>query len=454
MRSWKLSPGLSVVWAAFAMSMLMAGTRAAAQSETVLYNFPSISTDGTFPESGLILDAAGNLYGTASEGGANGGGAVFEVTPTTGGGWTETTLFSFTYNLDNSGVAGANPYGRLIFDAAGKLYGTTAYGPYRAGTVFELTLAAGGGWDQKVVHAFGSYGTDGLFPNGGLIRDAAGNLYGTTIQGGAYNFGTVFELSPKKGGGWTEKILHSFDDNGKDAAYPSSSLIFDAAGTLYGVSSEGGIALSCTNEGAPVGCGAVFELSPGTDGRWTEKVLQSFDHTGTNPWNPVGSLTIDARGNLYGTTQYGGTGLCADQSETLGCGTVFELSPKVGKGWKETVLHNFGLNGTDGWYPSGGLIFDAAGNLYGPTPVGGNGRCVDVDGNLLGCGTVFELSRQVGGGWTETVIHDFQYNATDGQGPNAPLIFDAAGNLFGTTTAGGDYGKFGQGQGTTFEITP
>src|ERR1019366_2578878 len=277
--------------------------------------------------------------------------------------------------------------------------------------------------EEKVLHNFNNDGTDGYYPEVGLIVDAAGNLYGTTTAGGAYNSGTGFELTPAAGGGWTETVLHNFG-NGTDGATPYAGLIFDAAGNLYGTTQYGGT----------YGVGTVFELTPAGGGSWTEKVLYSFNHNGADGGVPAAGLIFDAAGNLYGTTVNGGTG----SNCVLGCGTVFELTPAAGGGWTEQVLHSFNNNGADGSTPFAGLIFDAAGNLYGTTFAGGT----------YGYGTVFELTPAAGGGWTETVLHNFG-NGTDGTAPYAGLIFDAAGNLYGTTFVGGTYGY-----GTVFEVTP
>jgi uncharacterized repeat protein (TIGR03803 family) len=326
------------------------------------------------------------------------------------------------YNFGN-GTDGVAPQAGLVMDAAGNLYGTTYNGgTYNYGTVFELTPAAGGGWTEMVLHNFNNDGVDGAYPQAGLIFDAAGNLYGTTHSGGTHNAscsndcGTVFELTPSAGGTWTEKVLYDFYSIRTDGAFPASSLIFDGAGNLYGTTIFGGA--------SGAGNGTVFELTPAAGGGWTERVLYSFGADGI--W-PYAGLIFDAAGNLYGTTSFGGT---------VGWGTVFELTPAAGGGWTEQVLHNF-LGYSDGETPYAGLIIDAVGNLYGTTSSGGT----------YGMGTVFELSPTAGGGWTEQVLHTF--NFTDGNAPYAGLIFDVAGNLYGTTGGGSSYGD-----GTVFELTP
>ena len=376
-------------------------------TEKLLHSFNG--TDGSVPDAGLIFDTAGNLYGTTYYGGTYDYGTVFELTrshDTAHGGWTEKVLHSF------NGADGGNLFGGLILDAFGNLYGTGNAGGFGFGTVFELTRSpntAGGGWTEKVLHSFN--GTDGAVPDAALIFDAAGNLYGTTTYGGG--LGNVFELTPAAGGGWTEKVLYNVGN------VPFGGLIFDSAGNLYGTTYYGGT----------YGHGAVFELTPVADGSWTEEVLYSFHNNDADGAGPYPTLIFDAAGNLYGTTYNGGF---------YGYGTVFELMPAAGGGWTEKVLHSF--NGTDGAYLFGGLIFDAAGNLYGTTVVGGS----------HGYGTVFELTPAAGGNWTEKVLYSFHNNGTDGAEPGwASLIFDAAGNLYGTTLDGGTYGY-----GTVFEITP
>ena len=390
----------------------------AATRETVLHNFGDGANDGQIPLAGLIIDAAGNLYGTTLYGGTDDIGTVFELTPEADGSWTEKVLHSFKFKNFNE-TDGANPEAGLIFDRAGNLYGTTSQGGIHnncyygtCGTVFELSPNQDGSWTEKVLHSFNN--TDGANPEAGLIFDTAGNLYGTTDQGGTYGFGTAFELTPQGDGGWTEKVLHSFNFNETDGANPEAGLIFDRAGNLYGT----------TNGSGSGSVGTVFELTPRADGSWKEKVLYSFD--GSDGSNPEAGLILGAAGDLYGTTSSGG-------SDNLG--TVFKLTPNADGDWTEKVLYSF--NETDGAYPEAGLIFDASGNLYGTT----------VGGGTNNDGTVFELTSEGGGSWTEKVLHNF--NGSDGFGPYAALIFDTAGNLYGTNSGGGTHND-----GTAFELTP
>jgi uncharacterized repeat protein (TIGR03803 family) len=276
-------------------------------AEEILHNFDGPAGDGSFPEAALVFDDAGNLYGTTSDGGSGkctdqfgvGCGIVFELTPRADGSWAEKVLHNFR------GSDGSNPYASLIFDAAGNLYGTTSGGGYLdQGTVFELMPQKGGNWTEKVLYKFGTakgYGAepwDGSGPYTGVIFDAAGNLYGTTFSGGTGGYGTSFELIPGAGGKWIEKVLHNFTPNGRDGVNPSSGLIADSGGNLYGTTYYGA-ELLCGD----FGCGTVFQLTPAADGSWTETILHDFTRDeGLGGYEPMGGLIIDASGNLYGTT--------------------------------------------------------------------------------------------------------------------------------------------------------
>ena len=411
------SRAFTFVLLTIALIVLVTSAKAGAQ-ETVLYNFDG-GTDGCEPDSNLIFDAAGNLYGTFPCGGAYTDGAVFELSPQAGGGWKDTVLHSF----NSKGGDGYFPLAGLIFDGAGNLYGTTERGgAHMSGIVFELTPALGGGWDEKILHSFGG-GTDGSQPNCTLIMDTAGNLYGTTSLGGTHNEGMAFELTPTGSGGWTEKMLHNFGSSNTDGTQPWAGMIFDAAGNLYGTTFIGGAYRG----------GTVFELTPHADGGWSERVLHNFgkaDSNGVIVDEAFAGVIFDAAGNLYGTTYDGGV---------YGGGVVYELTPGGDGGWKTAILQS--LDRRDGSNPFGGLVLDTAGNLYGTTTYGGHeGIC-----GASGCGTVFELSPSAGGAWSLTVLETFDY--TDGGHPTGSLILDSSGNLYGTTSAGGS-GVFG----TVFEI--
>jgi len=350
---------------------------------------------------------------------------------------SEITLHSFT----PQGL-GASPRNGFIADAAGNLYGeTSAGGAYGFGTVFAFVPNQQGGWTEQILHDFQG-GNDGEYPTGGLIFDAAGNLYGTTLQGGSAGgcafggCGTVFELEPDGHGNWTKRILHNFD-GAHDGENLEGGLVFDQAGNLYGNTSAGGV-----HQG-----GVVFRLSPSSTGEWKATLLYSFTFSGgysPTPSIPVGRLVVDEAGNVFGATNFGGDG-CSG-----GCGVIYELSPTSGGKWTQAILHNFAA-GSDGAFPQDGLISDQAGNLYGTSSDGGTGTGLGCN---YGCGTVYEVARGAGGQWTETVLYNFQGN-TDGSAPESSLIFDGAGNLYGTTYAGGGVGTCTDGGcGTAFELSP
>jgi uncharacterized repeat protein (TIGR03803 family) len=420
---------LSFVCFIYIVSLLAMPTPSVAQQERVLYSFSDNGTDGFNPDAGsLIFDGCGNLYGTTFGGGTNGDGTVFELVHEVGGGWTEKVLHSF------SGTDGIGPESGLISDAEGNLYGTTASGGANgAGTVFELKLEADGNWSEKVLHSFTQNGKDGVGPSSTLIFDVSGNLYGTTFYGGAAacasfsnGCGTVFELVHKAGGIWAERILHSFGDSGPDGVSPFPGVIFDSFGNLYGTTIYGGNTGPC-GFGAPKGCGMAFELLPEADGSWSEKVLHNFGKTTADGFYPGAGLIFDTAGNLYGTTVGGGP---------YNYGTLFELTLVSNGSWKERVLHAFG-NGSDGLEP-GSLIFDSAGDLYGTTGFGG----------VYGYGTVFELRITGNGRLVEKVLHSFG-NAEDGADAYAGVTFDVSGNLYSTTWQGGSNGF-----GTVIEVKP
>jgi uncharacterized repeat protein (TIGR03803 family) len=405
--------GLKIAFVTVAVALLTDGAMA---SEKVLHNFGITNTDGSNPYSALIFDGSGSLYGTTSSGGAGRGGTVFETSPNGSGGWSTKVLHNFGL-VENDGQ---QPEAGLIFDGAGNLYGTTEYGGSQGfGTVFELSPNGSGGWTERVLHNFGISSSDGKTCFSALVFDGAGNLYGTTADGGSHGFGTVFEMTPNGGGGWTEHVIHNFGGPPNDGNAPYAGLIFDAAGNLYGTTVGGG----------SINGGAVFEMTPNGSGGWTTRVLYSFrpdDGDGEDPYAPV---TFDSAGNLYGTTTYGASN---------DSGIVFELTPNGSGGWTETVLHRFGSSGNDGVNPVAGLIVNAHGNLYGTTQNGGGG----LDG------TVFELTPNGSGGWTERILHNFGFGF-DSESPSAAMVLDSAGNLYGTAYVGGS-----RGSGTIFEIMP
>jgi uncharacterized repeat protein (TIGR03803 family) len=393
-----------------AAPLLVAAPWTMAQTESVLYSFTG-GADGGSPSTGLVLDAKGNFYGTTPAGGllkhgcgTQGCGTVFELTPS----GVETVLHTFTGTNDD----GKFPDAPLLLDPSGNLYGTTVSGgANKQGTVFELTPTG----TETVLYAF-TVGADGASPGGGLVRDAKLNLYGTTISGGHYD-GTVFELTPSG----AETVLFTFD--GQDGEYPATRLL-RAAGNLYGTVSEGGGSPGC----APPGCGLIFEVTSGG----IEGTLYTFTGAADGA-RPAGALLRDAQGNLYGTAAWGGT---MNSSCPQGCGTVYEVSPAPGSTWSLTVLHSFTGEG-DGYHPVASLVRDAKGNLYGITS---GDACL-----VSACsGTVFEITAA----GVEKVLYIFTGGA-DGGYPYGDLVRDKKGNLYGTTQRGGAFNE-----GAVFKVTP
>ena len=391
-----------LVWAAAAI----AAPPAQAQTYSVLYSFKGGTADGENPEAGLLMDKAGNLYGTTVEGPqcspapcTNLSGIVFKL-GTTG---TETVLHKFRGCCTSSGSPdGANPYGGLISDSAGHFYGmSSAGGTSHSGVVFKV-----GSTGETLVHTFTGPPGDGAFPYGSLTRDSTGNLYGTTSAGGASNSGVVFKLDTTG----TETVLYSFK-GGADGAFPYGRLLRDSAGSLYGTTPAGGI---MSGNCFPYGCGVVFKV----DTTGTETVLYSFTGGATDGAYPYAGLITDSTGNLYGTTYNGGAGGCSN-----GCGVVFKLAPGTGV---LTLLHSFAGYPTDGAFPYAGLVRDSTGNLYGTAVYGG------ASNN----GVVFKVDTTD----TETVLYTFT-GKTDGGVPRAPLTLDSKGNLYGTAYSDGVFGK-------------
>src|SRR5665213_2508297 len=392
---------------------------------TTLVSFDG--SNGANPSAGVTLDAAGDLYGTTDGGGDSNDGTVFEIAKGSG---TITTLASFIFANGNA-VAG------VALDASGNLYGTTydGGGSGSDGTVFEIAKGSG---TIKTIASFN--GTNGAGPLAGVTLDASGNLYGTTVDGGDSNDGTVFEIA--KGSG-TITTLASF--NLTNGANPSAGVALDASGNLYGTTNEGtvfkiakgsgtittliangasilgGVTLDAsgnlygtTDIGGTSNDGTVFEIAKGLS---TTRTLASFN--GTNGEDPQAGVTLDASGNLYGTTELGGDG--------NGDGTVFEIAKGSGA---VTTLAAFNL--ANGQNPASELTLDASGNLYGTA----------INGGSSGDGTVFEIAKG-----SATIATLASFNGTNGKGPDVGVTLDAAGNLYGTTYGGGISSA-----GTVFEI--
>jgi uncharacterized repeat protein (TIGR03803 family) len=416
--------------------LLLIGARPAqAQTETVLYNFCSQAycADGASPTSRLTL-YNGNFYGTTA-------GNVFEISSNGSGSWIETVLYTFCPNH----CAIADPLSSVMFDSLGNLYGTTeSGGTFDRGLVYELS-PAGASWTETVLYNFPG-GADGAHPVSGLIMDPAGDLYGRTtsqeycfdlcgppsIPGavtdvglragnlngtiGGSGGGHLFELSPS-GGGWTEQVLYQFKTIPQGYGYIGyAGLTMDAAGNLFGASED-----------------TVFELSPNGSGGWNPTAIHTFG-AGKNGSYPDGTPVLDQAGNVYGTTASGGA---------YNSGTVYKLSRGTRR-WTYEILYSFKGGPEDGSAPLAGIVFDAAGNIYGTTFLGGES----------GAGTIYEFVAPVGiGSYTEKVLWSF--NGTDGANPTDNLILDSAGKLYGTTLQGGNNEVYcNNGCGVAFEVTP
>jgi uncharacterized repeat protein (TIGR03803 family) len=388
--------------------LLCANVAHAAPAYKILHAFGTLP-DGGGAWSSVVLDQQGNIYGTTSGGGQYDCGTVFELTPTQGQ-WSEQLLYSFMCGADGNG-----PFGGVTFDAAGNLYGTTMYGgTYQAGNVFELSRGAGG-WTESSLFTFDF--TDGLKPYAGVTIGAGGQLYGTAF--------IVYELTPGPEG-WTESVIDDFS-RPHDGAEPYAGLIVDSAGSLYGTTEGGGLYT----------VGTVYQLHPTADGVWQER-FYSFCKEGppcVDGATPgLGALVSDGVSSVYGTTSEGGANRCGEGN----CGTVYRLTRTPSGTVKETVLYNFQGNAM-GFNPGGGVVRDEAGNLYGATLDGGSPGCQ--------CGVVYELSPGMNDTWTYTVLHAF--TGYDGAQPDANLTLDGKGHVFGTAAVGGPYGG-----GVVFEITP
>jgi uncharacterized repeat protein (TIGR03803 family) len=397
---------------------LILATSAWASSESVLYNFDSATNDGLYPQSQLVADKSGHLYGTTEYGGSANLGTVFELS-SSGGVWTETILYSFTGGTNGDG---AYPlHAPLAFDKAGNLYGETSGGgsSVNAGTVFELT-PSGGGWKETVLHVFAGYPNDGYSPQFGLTSDTAGNFYGTTYQGGKKNLGAVFEMKQSKGK-WSLKVIHSFG-GANGGAYPLGGIVAGKSGYFYGATSQGGVTFNA---------GIVYRMFLSRN-VWVWQSVYRFSG-GAGGTYPESALTMDATGNFYGTTYQGGD---------LNLGTVYKLTLGKNNKYTQKVLYSFKgyQNNNDGSYPQyDSVTLDAKGNIYGTTYQGGSSSNE---------GTVYEL-KLASGKYKESVLHGFVDSAgSDGYYPQAGVIL-VKGVLYGVTYVGGTHGY-----GIAFAVTP
>jgi hypothetical protein len=376
---------------------------------TTLASFPAAGLSGPLPEGDLVADAHGDLFGVTVLDGAFGFGMIFEIPKTSSGYGSPITLVSF------NGSDGSGPNGGLIMDAHGDLFGTTAGGADGFGTVFEIVKTKTG-YSSTPTTLVSFDGSDGAYPRAGLIADSHGDLFGTTQSGGQNGLGTVFEIAKTNSGySSTPTTLVNFD--GSNGGQPLGSLVADNHGNLFGTTQYGG----------QYGLGTVFEIAKTNSGySSTPTTLVSFN--GSDGAQPVANLILDDHGDLFGTTASGGVN---------NSGTVFEIvETKSGYASTPTTLVSF--NGADGAAPLGGLFADHQGDLFGTTIYGGTGNE----------GTVFEIVKTKAG-YASTPTTLVNFNGTNGGQPGARLIADHHGDLFGTTSGG--YPSFFD--GTVFEIT-
>ena len=396
---------------AFCLAVL--ANLAQAQTFTTLHTFTG--NDGKFPRAHLTLDRAGNLYGTASEGGFTDGGTAFKLTRRNGN-FTFSLLYNFYENPNDAAVPNA-----VVLAPDGTLYGSSLGGANQDGAVFRLRPPASicasisCPWTENIIYSF-TGGSDGCGPED-IVFDASGDIVGATNDLDCNHAGTVYELTPS-GSGWTYNLLYTFVRN--DSYDPSSALVIDNTGNLYGTTlySEGG-------------SGTVYQLTNSGSG-WVHNTLYGFNQTtGAYPFGVI----LDNAGDLFGATAGGGSN---------NRGAVYELTAGSG-GWTFNSLFNFtGLNSNSG--PQAPLTMDSQGNLYGVTS--GEGA--------YAYGNVFKLTPSANG-WVYTDLHDFT-NYGDGSAPTGQIVVDANGNLYGTCSAGGDLNgsqcEQSGGCGTVWEITP
>lgn len=385
------------------------GPGSAASGEQVLYSFTG-GNDGGNAATGLVLDKQGNLYGTTVIGGPYMCGTVFKLAPQASPPWKETVLHNFTCYGD-----GKSPHGGVTFDPQGNLDGTTVAGgsggPCTSdgcGVVYQLTSQT-----ENVLHSF-TAGDDGFGPGGGVVFDKKGNVYGTTPDGGSGYVGVVYEVS-QSGTQWHERVIHTFTGGSDGGVGSLGPLLIDPSSNLYGVAEEGGT----------YSAGTVFKMSRVSKKKWKLTTLYAFKG-GSDAASPYGGVISDAKGNLYGTTYYGGTN---------GLGTVYELIHKSGSKYRERVLYSF-KGGSDGSSSTTTLSFGPSGDLYGTTSMGG-GTC--------DCGTIFKVNPKTG---KEKVLHAFG-SGNDGAYPYYGMAKDSSGNFYGSTVAGGSHG-----QGAIFKFAP
>lgn len=392
-----------VVCAAIA---LLASAAWAANTTKLIYSFAG-GADGEYSDTELVMDSAGNLYGTSVQGGTYASGTVFQVTPE----GVHTVLYNFT-----GGADGGEPYKGVTLDAEGNLYGTAVTGggggcEGGCGVVFKLTNS-GGVWTQTVIHAF--TGMDGSGPGSPVSIDKHGNVFGTTPTGGKFGMGVIYALQPI-GGIWKFRVAHAFTGGADGGGGSAGKLLIDGLGNLYGVCTVGGVN----------GFGTVYEVSL-VKGQVQFTTLYAFKDQPDGAL-PYSGLAFDKAGSLYGTTYYAGAN---------DLGTVYKLTRGNGT-WTETVLYSFKGKG-DGGNPISGLVADTSGNFYGTT---------SADGAACGCGTIYKMTRG-SSGWTESVAYRFPGIPNAGTAYNG-LVSDGAGHFYGATVNGGTAND-----GTVYEFVP
>jgi uncharacterized repeat protein (TIGR03803 family) len=411
--------------------LLLSCSFALAQTEGILHTFDD-GADGGNPVSGLIADSAGNLYGTTYYS-SSGYGVVFQLAPPLPGGtWTENVLYSFT-----NGADGSVPTSNLVMDSAGNLYGTTTEGGTNGcGTFFQLV--PGSPWTENSLIQFAcgptKHGSPTLSMPGNIVMTSAGVFYGVVEIGGLFNGGWIYELAPA-GDSWNYSVIHSFNSNTKASGYANGcsprTLILGPGNALFGTNFYCGQNIG--NSGG--GFGAVFRLSPKAN-NWNFTLLHGFGPNTDGDTDGAGpqGLAIGKGGVVYGSTVYGGT----PNNGISGQGTIYSLTPpsEPGQPWTHAILYTFtGATNGDGAYPYSGVVVGNGGVLYGATQWGGDSSC----NSGSGCGTIFELSES-GGVWSNTILHEFENNGTDGNYPGVGTLLLRAGDLYGTTEQGGANG--------------
>ncbi|HWY54435.1 MAG TPA: choice-of-anchor tandem repeat GloVer-containing protein [Terriglobales bacterium] len=415
------------IWAV-ALSLVLPSAAWGSVKFKLLHTF-GLGKDGAVPAGPILLDMKGNIYGTTGGGGTAGIGTVFRLRRRTDGRWGEQVVYSFV-----SWLSTGSPTSGLAMDSGHSLYGTSAGGPNGTSAAYRL-VPGKKGWVFTLLY------DNGAGP--GVALDNQDNVFGDMGPGAYTYYGAIAELSAG-GGGWSYNDLYDFcsaSGNCTNGFVLPAPPIWDGKGNMFGVTSEGGIGWG--GKGNPpcwtnTGCGVIFEMKPKGDGTWSYQVLHHFASSKTDGQTPRGGLVMDAAGNFYGTTVFGGP-----YGGAHGNGIVFQLSPKAGGGgWKMTVIYDFPGYCSIGCEPYGQLALDRSGSLYG-TNGGGNATC---SGGAYYCGMIYKLTPQKDGTWKYSSVYKF--HGPDGFGPLG-VTLDGKGHIFGATTWGGKYNF-----GVAFEITP